>query len=332
MAIASMQAMAIPRHGGPHVLDQVEVPVPRPAAGEVLVRVRACSVSRLDLSIRKGWLAPPRLPHVLGTELVGEIVIAGPGVSDWAAGDRVIAIGEDLGRNRPGGYAEYATVAAGDLHLIPAQLSFTAAASVGSSFPAAWTALLKAATFRQESRERTVVIGAAEPTGTAAVQIARWKKSTVVAVADGHHARRLTALGAARVISHSASDLADRVDKALAGRGATVVINVTGARLEESLAMLAAGGRLVFTSPGQTQPLDVGRLVDRRAIIVGSSAEVDGADVQHVFKLFGEGTFIPVIDSVLPLSRASHAHQLAASASVFGNVILVPDRFFQSDE
>jgi NADPH:quinone reductase-like Zn-dependent oxidoreductase len=221
-------------------------------------------------------------------------------------------------------------VSAAELHSIPDNVSFISSASVGRTFSTAWTALFQDG--RLGMNERVVVIGAAHPIGIAAVQICRWKGSSIVAVSDGRHAQRLAALGANRVVSLSAPDLADHVRAGLDGQGATVVVNVTGSALPASMQMLDRNGRLVLTGSGPPQLLDVHQLVEQRAHIIGSTAHIDAVDIHHVLKLLSEATFLPVIDSIYPLSKAGEAHRRAESELTFGAVLLVPDHLYRSAE
>lgn len=324
-----MEAVVLHSPGDPGVLRTMRVPVPRPADGEVLVRVHAVAVSSPDLSIRAGAVPAP-LPLLLGSDASGEVVLVGPGVTDWSPSDRVVAVGDTLGRTRSGGYADYLTVSANELHSIPGNVSFLSCASISGTFSTAWSALFRDG--RLGMNEEVVIIGAAHPMGIAAVQICGWKGSKVIAVSNGRHARRLGALGAIRVISDSAPDLADRVAAVLDGQGASVVLDLTGSTLPASVQMLNRHGRIVLTGGGDPQLLDVHLLVDRQARVVGASNRIESVDVHHILKLLSEGTFLPVIDSVYPLSKASEAHNRAESNQSFGAVLLVPDRLYGSRE
>jgi NADPH2:quinone reductase len=315
--------------GDPGVLSTAHVPVPRPGQGQVLVRVHAAPISLQDLSIRSGENRAA-LPLVPGSDAAGDVVLVGPGVTEWSRGDRVIVVGDPPGRPQPGAYADYLSASAADLALIPDNVSFLSSASVVRTFSTAWSALLQDG--RLGMNERVVVVGAADPIGIAVVQICRWKGSKVIAVSNGRHAPRLGALGATRVISESAPDLSAHVATALEERGATVVINLTGSQLPASAEMLDQNGRLVLTKGDTPQLLDVQLLVDRQAQVIGSAARIDTADVNHILKLLSEATFLPVIDSIYPLSQAVDAHRRAASEQTFGAVILVPDHLHRSDE
>ena len=322
-----MNAVVMRTPGDPDVLRATRVPVPRPGEDQVLLRVHAAAVAQ---PVIRSGKTPAVIPTLPGSEASGEVILVGRGVTRWSRGHRVVAVGDSISRNQPGTYADYLMVSSKDLHAIPDNVSFLGAVSVGRAFATAWSALIEDG--RLGMNERAVVIGAAHPIGIAAVQICRWRDSPVIAVANGRHAPRLGALGATRTISRSAPDLAGHVIAGLGARPANVVLNVTGEKLSESLQMLHRHGRLVLTSGGHPQPLDLNLLVDRNAHVMGSSARVDEADISHILKLLSEGTFIPVIDSIFPLSQAARAHQRTESPGVFGAVLLIPDHLYQSTE
>jgi NADPH:quinone reductase-like Zn-dependent oxidoreductase len=322
-----MNAIVMRTPGDPDVLRATRVPVPRPGKDQVLLRVRAAVVTQ---PVIRSGKSPAIIPTFPISDASGEVILVGRGVTGWSRGHRVIAVGDSIGRIQPGRCADYLVVSSGDLHAIPDNVSFLGAVSVGRTFAAAWSALVEDG--RLGLTERAVVIGAAHPIGIAAVQICRWRDSPVIAVANGRHAPRLGALGTTRTISQSAPDLAGHVIAGLGGRPANVVLNVTGEKLSESLQMLDRHGRLVLTSGGGPRPLDLHLLVDRHAHVMGSSARVDEVDISHILELLSEGTFLPVIDSIFPLSHATRAHQRTESPEVFGSVLLVPDHLFQSTQ
>lgn len=324
-----MNAVVMHAPGGPGVLRTTRVPVPRPGPGQVLVRVHAVAVSSLDVSVRSGAI-PVDVPFLPGADVAGEVMLVGPGVTECSPGDRVVAVSESLGRTQPGGYADYLVVSSAELHPVPDNVSSVSAASVGRAFSTAWTALFVDG--RLGMNERVVVVGADHPIGIAAVQISRWKGSRVIAVSDGRHAQRLGALGAARVVSQSAPDLANHVRTGLDGQGATVVLNVDDSALPPCVEMLDRNGRLVLTSGNDPQLLDVRLLVQQQARVIGSTARIDAVDIHHVLKLLSEATLLPVVDSIYPLSRAGEAHRRVEFELTFGAVLLVPDHLYDSGE
>lgn len=198
-----MQATVFERHGGPEVLEPREIPDPLPAAGEALVRVRACGINHLDLWVRSGLPGlVVEMPHVLGSDVVGEVAALGPGVSGLAVGAKTLVhptlscgecdacrAGEDnlcrhhdvLGRRRNGGYAGYVRVPARNCLPFPDRLTWEQAAAAPLVFLTAWHMLVGRAKLR--AGEDVLVIGAGGGVGSAAVQVARLLGARVIATA-----------------------------------------------------------------------------------------------------------------------------------------------------
>jgi NADPH:quinone reductase-like Zn-dependent oxidoreductase len=293
----------------------------------VLIRVKAATVNHTDIFHRTGqFFIQKPLPHILGMDVAGEIVQAGPGADgSWQPGDRVVATFEALGRERDGAYAEYTTLPVQHLHRIPEGLGYEAAASIGLAFTTAWIALFR--TDALGENERVVVHAAASGVGTAALQIARWKGAQVIALAEKSKAEGLRTLGADAVIDRADPDVAAKVMEATGGRGATFVLDLVGrTTLQSSIAMLADRGRIVCvgTLSGDRAEIDVMDLIMKRGTIKGSYAPVPSEDYETILQLFARGVFRPVIDSVLPLAEARQAHERIEARQTFGKVVLVP--------
>jgi len=322
----SMQAVVMHARGGPEVLLYDTVPTPLPGPGEVLVRVHAATVNHTDLFHRSGrFFIQKDLPHILGMDVSGEIAALGDGVKGWAAGDRVVATFEALGRERNGAYAEFTTVPAEHLHRIPDDLDSIAAAAIGLAFTTAWIALIDNGGLI--GRDRVVVNAASSGVGTAALQIARWKGARTIAISDSQKAKRLANLGADHVLDRHAPDLPDEVMELTGNKGATLVLNqVGGATVQKSIAMLGRNGRIVCvgTLGGDKAEIDVMDLLMKNAAIKGSFGQIAREDFDTILRLFANGTFQPVIDSVWGLRSAAYAHELIENQEAFGKVVLVP--------
>jgi NADPH:quinone reductase-like Zn-dependent oxidoreductase len=321
-----MHAVVMHERGGPDVLRYEEIARPVPDAGDILVRVRAASVNHTDLFHRSGhFIIQKPLPHVLGMDVAGEVAALGSGVSGWAEGDRVTATFEALGRERNGAYAEYTTVPALQLHRIPDGLDYVGAVSAGLSFTTAWIDLFDAGQLRDDDRE--VLHAASSGVGTAALQIARWRGAQVVAVTDPGKATRLRTLGAQAIVDRRSGDLARKVTEAFAGKPATLVLDLVGrATLQPSVEMIGRGGRIVCvgTLSGDLAELNVMDLIMKRGTVRGSFGVIRRDDYDTILGLFAEGTFRPVVDSVLPLQNAREAHERIQSKQAFGKIVLVP--------
>lgn len=188
-----MKAVWFEAYGGPEVLQYGDRPDPVLRADEALVRVRACGINHLDLWVRKGLPGlSPEMPHILGNDIVGDVVAVGDAVRHLTVGTRTLVLptlscgacpacmnGDDnlcrqydvLGRGRNGGYAEYVSVPAVNCLPYPERLSYEQAAAVPLVFLTAWHMLVGRAAVR--AGDEVLVMGAGSGVGTAAIQIAR---------------------------------------------------------------------------------------------------------------------------------------------------------------
>ncbi len=342
-----MRSVYFERFGGPEVLVHGERPDPVAGPGEALVRVRACGVNHLDLWVRAGLPGlEPEMPHILGNDIVGEVVAVGAGVTHVAPGARTLvcptlscgvcaacANGDDhlcraydvLGRKRNGGYAELVSVPAVNCLPYPENLSWEQAAAVPLVFVTAWHMLVTRA--RVRAGEDVLVIGAGSGVGSAAVQVARLHGARVIATA-GSAAKlaRARELGAHDTIDHAREDIAQRA-RALTGRkGVDVVVEHVGGRVfEAGVAALARDGRLVTCGAtiGSKVSLDVDLLFGRHLTLLGSWMG-RRSDLNDALRHIASGALRPVVDSVRPLAQARAAHERIEAREHFGKLVLVP--------
>jgi NADPH:quinone reductase-like Zn-dependent oxidoreductase len=342
-----MKAVYLERFGGPEVLVYGERPDPTPAPGEALVRVRACAVNHLDLWVRGGLPGlTPEMPHILGNDIVGEVVAVGAGVTSPRVGERTLvlptlscgacpacAAGDDhlcraydvIGRRRNGGYAELVSVPAANCLPYPANLTWEQAAAVPLVTVTAWHMLVTRAHVR--AGEDVLVIGAGSGVGSAAIAIARLHGARVIATAGGEaKCARARELGAHEVIDHTREDLAARVRELTGRKGVEVVVeHVGGSVFEAAVASLARDGRLVTCGAtiGSKVTLDINTLFGRHLSLLGSwmgRRDDLTAALVHV----ASGAIAPVVDEVLPLAEARRAHERIEAREHFGKVVLVP--------
>lgn len=324
---ARMNAVVMHQRGGAEVLRYEQVPIPEPGDEDVLLKVMAATVNHTDIFHRSGqFFIQKPLPHILGMDVAGQIAAVGSRVTDFQVGDRVVASFEALGRERDGAYAEYTTVPVDQLHRIPDTLDYQAAASIGLAFTTAWVALLDNG--KLGDNERLVVHAASSGVGSSAIQIARWKGARIIAVSDPSKADRLKDLGADEVLDRRDTDLVGKIMASTQGRGATMVLDLVGkSTLQASIGMLARHGRIlcVGTLSGDCAEIDVMDLIMKSGTIQGSFDIIHPEDFDTILRLFAEGTFRPVIDSVMPLSKAREAHERIEDSKGFGKIVLVPD-------
>lgn len=238
--------------GGPEVLQAVQRPTPRPAYGEVLIRVAAAGVNGADLTQRRGKYAVPKgAPDVLGLEVSGEICALGGGVTDWRVGDRVCAL--LIG----GGYAEYVAVPAPQCLPIPAGLTVVQAAALPEVAMTVWSNVFEIGGLKPG--ETFLVHGGTSGIGTLAIQLAYRLGSKVIATAcSDEKCERCLVLGAASAINYKTTDFVAAVRELTAGAGVDVILDMVGGEyIQRGLEALAPGGRLVMLAFKQASKVEV---------------------------------------------------------------------------
>jgi len=329
-----MRAVAINKNGKPKVLKYVDFRVPVPKDDEVLVKVQATSVNPNDLLFRSGdFIIRKPMPHILGSDLAGDIVEVGDKVKGWTVGDRITATFETLGRERDGTYAEYCTIPADELIKLPDDLDYITAVSAGASFVTAWVALVNNGKIKKA--DRVVIYSASSSVGAAAVQIANSKGATVIAISRGEHAAQLREIGATIVLDESGMDIIRQVKVATDEQGATLVLNLsTKDTLQQSIDMLEYKGRVVIASAHKTSDaqLNVMDVYLKNISILGSYDVIKPKDFEGILKNLATGKFQAVVDEVIPLSKTREAHEKVEKKDTFGKVILVPDATLRANE
>ena len=342
-----MKAVVFRRHGGPDVLEYADVPDPSPGVGQVLVRVKACAINRLDCWIRQGIPAYRiQLPHISGCDVAGVVERVGEGVSRFTPGDRVVlAPGLSCGRCEycqrgddnlcvaygirgaavAGGYAELVLARAPDALPLPPDVLFEQAAAFPLVFLTAWHMLVGRAKLQPE--ETVLIHAAGSGVGHAAVQIAKHLKARVLTTV-GADAKipKAQALGADAVINYQREPFEERVKALTAGRGVDVVFDHIGPQVwEPSLRLLVKGGRLVTcgATSGPSVPLDLRYVFSRQLAVLGSIMGTR-AELEDVAQLVFRGVLRPVVDTVFPLREARAAQERLLSRNVFGKLVLVP--------
>jgi NADPH:quinone reductase-like Zn-dependent oxidoreductase len=344
-----MRAVVMSGHGGPEVLELVERPDPRPGPGEVVVRVEAVAVNRLDIWVREdvGHAYAARLPVIPGYDVGGEVAAVGEGVSDVAAGDHVYvhydyscgrcayclegdeaacAAYEVMGVQRDGGYAELVLAPVRNVFRLPEGVDARTAAAAGSVYLTAYHMLFARAGLRPG--ETVLVTAGGSGVGGAAIALARMAGARVIATASTAEKReRLVAAGAEHAIDYTAAGWPDEVRELAGGGGVHVAVDHVGqAAFPGALSALANRGRIVLcgASSGSEATIDLVDVFARQVSIIGSS---DGSrrELVEVFRLLAEARVAPPpIAAVLPLERAADAQALLRSRDHYGRVLLTP--------
>lgn len=325
---SEMRAVEISRPGGPEVLVPTRRPVPRPAADEILIAVRAAGVNRPDLLQREGrYPPPPGASDLPGLEIAGTVTARGESARRFDPRDRVCALVAG------GGYAEYCAVPEVQALPIPAGLGFVEAAAIPETFFTVWTNVFDRG--RLTAGETLLVQGGSGGIGTTAVQLAAARGARVFATAAGpEKCRALEGLGAERGIDTRVEAYDEIVRAATAGRGADVVLDILGGpHLARHLDLLAPEGRLVLIAflEGREATVDLWPIMGKRVTVTGStlrprSPEEKGAIARvlerEVWPLLESGRVRPRIDATFPLEAAADAHRRLESRRHFGKVVL----------
>jgi NADPH:quinone reductase-like Zn-dependent oxidoreductase len=341
-----VKALRIHSHGGPEVLRIDDVPEPRPQPGEVLVRVLAVSINHLDLWIRRGMPGfPVEFPRVLGCDGTGEVVELGAGVRGLRIGQKVViepghssgTSPEDLrgedhlapdyqirGEHFDGLDRELVALEARFVFPLPDGLDPVTSAAAPLVFLTAWGMLVSRA--KLQPGETVLVLGGASGVGSAGIQIARDLGARVITTASSPEKAALAKeLGADAVVAPT-EGWDKEVRKLTGGKGCDVVFEHVGpATWDGSMRCLARLGRLV-TCGGTTGPkvgLVLPHLFIKNQSVLGSTMGPRGA-LPAIFEKLASGLYRPVLDRVLPMSRAREAHELLEGRQVSGKIVLIP--------
>src|ERR1017187_2796690 len=211
-----MTVVEIAAPGGPEQLKSARRPVPKAAAGEVLIRVAAAGVNRPDVMQRQGrYPPPPGASDIPGLEIAGEIVALGAGVSGLKIGDRVTALLPG------GGYAEYAVAAAPLCLPVPDGLKMVEAAALPETFFTVWTNLFDRGGCK--AGETVLIHGGTSGIGTTAIQLAcAWGARVFATAGSDDKARACERLGAIRGINYRTEDFVEIMRAQTGGKGVDV--------------------------------------------------------------------------------------------------------------
>jgi NADPH:quinone reductase-like Zn-dependent oxidoreductase len=296
-----MKAVRVLQFGPPNVIENVDLPRPEPAAGQLLVHAKAAGVGPWDALIREGksGLHQP-LPLILGSELSGIVEAIGAKVTGFKPGDEVYGA---TNQQFTGAYAEYALPMASMMAPKPKSLNFIEAASAPVVTVTAWQMLFE---YADVSAGQTVLIhGGGGNVGAYAVQLAKQAGLHVVATAASGDLDYVRGLGAERVVDYQA----ERFEQSV--RGADVVLDTVGGETQQrSLQVLKPGGILVsVVSP---VPETTQKHYGIRALFF--YVDVTTARLNKITKLFDSGKLLTDVGTVLPLEDARIAHEMLGGA------------------
>ena len=322
-----MKAVRIHQFGSEDVLQLEEVPTPAPGAGEVLVKIEAASLNRADIGLRRGTYrgAPEDLPIIPGREFAGPVAALGSGVSDFQAGQRVVAY------PGKGGYAEYGVSKASLVRPVPDGVDSALAASLPTAGLTAWFALKEDG--KIDTGDQVLIQAGSSGVGHLAVQLARHLGSARVFTTAGNEAKckRLRELGPDEAIDYTLKDFRDEIRRLTGGRGVDVVLEMVGGDVyTKSLEVLASGGRLVSIGgaagpiPEKPPALEEGRKATRFSITNYLNARPEQfKQLDTLLDLVRQKKLKVVIDRTFPLAEVKAAQRRLEGRDHFGKVVLV---------
>lgn len=312
-------------------LSPVERPVPKPKAGQALVKVIAAGVNRPDVMQRKGlYPPPPDASGIPGLEIAGITVALGDNCNDLAIGDKVCALVTG------GGYAEYCLASACLCLPIPENLSYVEAAGITETFFTVWSNVFDRG--QLQKGETLLVHGGSGGIGTTAIQLAKaFGANIIVTAGSSTKCQFCRDLGADAAINYNEQDFVSEINQITQGAGVNVILDIIGGDyFPRNLQCLAVEGRLVQIAVQQSPKSDINLLpvMLKRLTLTGATlkarddifkSDIASKLLKNVWPLFASGRIKPIIHSTFTLSDAAKAHGLMESSQHMGKIILAVD-------
>jgi len=334
-----MRAVVLEKHGGLDELKYVtDFPDPRVIEGHVVIRVKATSFNYHDVFTVRGMpgIKVP-LPMIIGLDMAGEILEAGPGVSGWRPGVRVLVNPLNkqkglMGEMMHGGLAERCLVAEHQLIRMPDKVSFEEAASLPVAYGTAHRMIFTHDTIKKGNK--VLILGASGGVGTGCVLLAKLLGAEVIACASSEDKiQRLKELGADHVINYKETDFSKwavdtygKPQRRTYEGGVDVVINFTGGDTwAPTLRCVKRGGKILVcgATAGYDPKEDLRYIWSFELQVIGSNSFYD-ENLKALMDMIQRRELKPVIDEVLPLERAAEGLRLIESREVFGKVVVTP--------
>lgn len=358
---STMHAVVLTGHGGLDKLEyQTDVPIPQPDAGEVLIQTVAAGVNNTDINTRIGWYSksvdkatnsggaagftdlndsdaswsgsPLTFPRIQGADVCGYLVAVGEGVDNNRVGERVLVRNMlrtyvdfrpwecwTIGSECDGGFAQFTVAPASETHAVNCSWSDAELASVPCAYSTAENMLHRA----NVCAEGVLISGASGGVGSAAVQLARRRGATVIALSSPSKFAQVKALGADLVLSRDADLVAE-----LGSQSVDVVIDlVAGDQWPSFLEVLRRGGRYVTAGAiaGPISQIDVRTLYLKDLTLFGCTFQEDEV-FENLIRYIEAGEIHPVVAKVYPLHDIAQAQEDFLSKKHTGKLVLVPPR------
>lgn len=301
---------------------------PAPTNNEVLIKVHATAINRADLMQRRGFYPPPPgASPIMGLECAGEIVAVGGDCRRYKLGDRVCAL------LAGGGYSEFAAVDEGSVLPVPAGYSMVQAAALPEVFATAWLNLFMEANL--QPGEKVLIHAGASGVGTTAVQLCKaFDSPCFVTVGNADKLAACIGLGAQAGANRHEGSFLDAAAEFAGEDGVSVILDPVGAGyFEDNMALLGLGGRLVLIGlmGGTKAEIDLAQLMVKRTRVIGSTlrarplkekAAVMKSLEENVWPMLEKGDIKPIVEKVFPIQEVEAAHDLVASDTTIGKVVL----------
>lgn len=330
-----MKAVLVHVPGGPEALDHVDLPMPVPGTGEVLIRAGAFGVGQPDVLIRRGiykWMPP--LPANPGNDMAGWIEAVGEGVSDLSVGQKVLLSARDLAQ-RGGCYAEYVVAPASAVHPLAAHVDLEQAVCL-ANYQVAWALLHEVP--GPKAPQSILVVGAAGGVGSALVQLGKRAGMQVIgSVSTPEKADFARAMGADDVIFYRSEDVAARAMELTGGRGVDLVLDhVCGPDFTRYLDALGKWGTLLSFNAFAGLPEEnlmgaLRRHVGKCLAVRCFSFHIYDDDRDARRRMMGAliagleaGDIAPAICARFPLAEVRAAHAMLDGGEAIGKIVMRP--------
>lgn len=340
-----MKAVLFHRHGGPETLEYTDIPMPEPQDGEVLIRLKAAALNRMDVLVRNGWPGLKlQLPHINGADGAGIVESIGNAIKAFKPGDAVAInanlgcgecdackAGKDnlcgkwhlLGETVRGTYCEYICLPERQLYKLPAGFDLHQSAAAALVYQTAWHSMKVRGAVT--AGETVAIVGAGGGVNSACIQIGKHLGAKVIVIgSSAEKLKQAEALGADVLIDRSKDeDWSKAVYLATNKQGVDVVVDNVGTTYPLSFRALKKGGRLltVGNSGGPKFEIDNRYIFAKHLSVIGSTMSTR-AEFAEVMDLIVNGNLKPVIDKTFPLKEAAAAQERLWRGENFGKITL----------
>lgn len=323
-----MRYIEMTEPGSADVMQLSECDTPTPGPGQVLIKVHAAGINRLDIVQRQGnYPPPPGASEILGLEIAGDIAAVADDVTTLQPGDAVCAL------MAGGGYAEYAVADASLCLPIPGNLSYSEAAAIPETFFTVWSNIVDRA--RLKAGEAFLVHGGSSGIGTIAIQLAKALGAKVFTTAgSAEKCQVCTELGADLAINYKEADFVEQIENATDGIGVNVILDmVLGNYMQKNMQAAAVEGRIVIIAglKGYVNEINMLPIMLKRLIVTGSTlrsreiafkADIANKLQKHVWPWLESGQVKPIVYKEFALADATAAHKLMENSNHIGKIIL----------